>query len=179
VKEHGFPSPEQRGGTAPLVISEPADIVFFPALQAQRAGPTTRHFPCLCTGAASWRDQALPGRTRNSGCPDQHGRTAQSGKYGNCLAALKMPGLPPTDCGRDGNSPMPEVIISRLDKQWHHERPRELSRTAAAAPASPSERDASQSPQLRSSKSPSLTEPGLNSLLEAQPSPAEKSRLPW
>jgi len=62
---------------------------------------------------ASWADQALPDHTWNSCCPDctclVNVRNVQSGKYGNCTVTAKIPELPNTDCGQDGNLLMPKV----------------------------------------------------------------------
>jgi len=74
------------GGTLPshLAIPEPVNTAVLLALQEQLAGVhwirTTWHFPCLCTRAVSWADQALPDRTWNSWCLELH----LPGRYQNC-----------------------------------------------------------------------------------------------
>jgi len=95
-----------------LAISEPADTVLLPLLSEQSVG-TTWHFPCLWTRAVCWADQVLPGSTWNSWCLDRacllHVRTVHSGKYWNCMTAVKIPELPHKDCGQDEDLLMTEV----------------------------------------------------------------------
>jgi len=95
-----------------LAVSEPADVVFLPVLQEQRAG-TTWHSPCLCTRAVSWANQALPDRTWNSCCLGHTSlikvRTTHSGNYWNCMVAAEIPELPHMDCVQGGNLLMPKV----------------------------------------------------------------------
>jgi len=72
----------------------------------------TCHF-CLCSSAVSWADQALADHTWNSCGLDRtclvNVRTVHSGKYWNCMVAVKIPELPHTSCGQDGNLLMPKI----------------------------------------------------------------------
>ena len=58
-------------------------------------------FPALSKRAVSCAGQAPPA------CLDHtllvNVRTVCSGKYWNCMVAVKTPELPHTDCGQDGN----------------------------------------------------------------------------